>query len=134
MSSSTNRTAVFNDLFALIYSQPREKQNCVPDFLRFEYLYNNQLLTVFMQNTLSKLVKLLRRHVFAQHPVRNKCAKFKVNRLSLFGGCQMFNTQKPFCSKIPLTMKTVTSNSLEKHCLTKLPSLKFFLKSIHPSR
>ena len=59
MSSCTNRIEVFNDFFSLICSQPRDKQNRARDFLLFKYFLNNLLLTVFMQNTLSKLVELL---------------------------------------------------------------------------
>ena len=55
MSSCTNRIAVFYNFFSLICSQLREKQNCGHDFLLFK---QNLLLTVFMQNTLSKLVEL----------------------------------------------------------------------------
>ena len=35
--------AVFNNLFALKCSQPREKQNRVDDFLHFKYFLNNLL-------------------------------------------------------------------------------------------
>ena len=59
MSSCTNRIVVFDNFFLLIFSQPREKQNRACDFLLFKYFLNNLLLTVFMQNTLSKLVELL---------------------------------------------------------------------------
>ena len=59
MSSCTNTVAVFVNLFSLICSQPRDKQNRARDFLLFKYFLNNLLLTVFMQNTLSKLVELL---------------------------------------------------------------------------
>ena len=59
LSSCTNRIAVFNDFFSLICSQPRDKQNRARDFLLSKYFLNNPLLTVFMQNTLSKLVELL---------------------------------------------------------------------------
>ena len=59
LSSCTNRIAVFNDFFSLICSQPRDKQNRARDFLLSKYFLNNLLLTVFMQNTLSKLVELL---------------------------------------------------------------------------
>ena len=59
MSSCTNRIVVFNNFFSLIFSQPRDKQNRARDFLLFKYFLNNLLLTVFMQNTLSKLVELL---------------------------------------------------------------------------
>ena len=56
------------------------------------------------------------------------CAKFKIYRLRHFlsGTCQVFITQKPLPSKIPLTIKTAT------HFLIKLPSVRFLLKSIHP--
>ena len=59
MSSCTNRIAVFNNFFSLICSQPRDKQNHARDFLLSKYFLKNLLLTVFMQNTLSKLVELL---------------------------------------------------------------------------
>ena len=59
MSSCTDRIVVFNNFFSLIFSQPRVKQNRARDFLLFKYFLNNLLLTVFMQNTLSKLVELL---------------------------------------------------------------------------
>ena len=54
------------------------------------------------------------RHGFVQQSVRNACAKFKVDCLSRFrtGARQVFTSQKPFPSEIPLTMKTATSNSL----------------------
>ena len=55
-----------------------------------------------------------RGHGFVQQSARNVCAKFKVDRLSRFrtGARQVFDTQKLFPSKIPVTMKTATSNSL----------------------
>ena len=55
-----------------------------------------------------------RGHSFVQQPVRNVCAKFKVDRLSRFrtGARHVLTTQKRFPSEIPLTMKTATSNSL----------------------
>ena len=59
MSSCTNRIAVFNNFFSLICSQPRDKRNFAPDFLLSKYFLNNLLLTVFIQNTLPKLVELL---------------------------------------------------------------------------
>ena len=59
MRPRTNRIAVFSFLFALICSQPRAKQNNVCDNLLFKNFLNNLLLTVCMQNTLSKLVELL---------------------------------------------------------------------------
>ena len=60
MSSCTDRIVVFNNFFALIFSQPRGKQNRTRDFLPFKYFLNNLLLNVFMQNKLSKLVELLK--------------------------------------------------------------------------
>ena len=45
--------------FSLTCRQPKDKQNRARDFLLFKYFLNNLLLTVFMQNTLSKLLKLL---------------------------------------------------------------------------
>ena len=52
------------------------------------------------------------------------CAKFKVDRLSHFrtGTRQMFTSQKPFPSEIPLTIKSAT------HFLIKLPYAIFLLK------
>ena len=91
MSSCTDRIVVFNNSFSLIFSQPRDKQNSGDDFFFFFFwniFLSNILLTVFMQNTISKHVKSLR----AAHYV--------------------FTTQKPFLSEIPLTMKTTTSSLL----------------------
>ena len=48
--------AVFNNLFALICSQARGKQNRARKFLLFQYFLNNPLLTVSMQNTLSRVI------------------------------------------------------------------------------
>ena len=59
MSSCTDRIAVFNIFFSLTCSQPRDKQNGVRDFIFFKYFLNNLLLTVFMQNVLSRLAELL---------------------------------------------------------------------------
>ena len=59
MSSCTERIVVFNNFFSHIFSQPRDKQTRARDFLLFKYFLNNLLLTVFMQNKLSKLVELL---------------------------------------------------------------------------
>ena len=58
LSSCTNRIAVVSNFFSLICSQPREKENRARDFLLSKYFLNNLLLTVFMQNMLSKLVEL----------------------------------------------------------------------------
>ena len=53
-------------------------------------------------------------HGFVQQSVRNVGAKFKVDCLSRFrtGAPQVFTSQKPYPTEIPLTMKTGTSNSL----------------------
>ena len=59
MSSCTNSIAVFSIFFSLICSRPKDKQNRAREFFRFEYFLNNQLLIVFMETTLSKLVELL---------------------------------------------------------------------------
>ena len=42
------------------------------------------------------------RAIFVQNPVRDVCAKFKVDRLSRFrtGARKMFTTQKPYLSEI----------------------------------
>ena len=55
-----------------------------------------------------------RRHSFVQQSFRNVCAKFKVDPFNRFGtgAHHVLTTQKRFPSKIPLTMKTATSNSL----------------------
>ena len=67
LSSSTNRIAVFNNFFSLICSQPKDKQNRARDFVLSKYFLNNLLLTVFMQNTLSKFVKLLQKKWITHH-------------------------------------------------------------------
>ena len=59
LSSGTNRIAVLNNFCSLICSPPRDRWNCARDSLLSTYSFNNLLLTVFMQNTLSKLVELL---------------------------------------------------------------------------
>ena len=59
LSSRNNRIAVFNYFFSLICSQPRHRQNRARDFLLSKYFFSNLLLTVFIRNTLSKLVELL---------------------------------------------------------------------------
>ena len=59
MSSCTDRIVLVNHFFSLIFSQLRDKQKRACDFLLFKYFLNNLLLTVLMQNTLSKLVELL---------------------------------------------------------------------------
>ena len=59
MSPCSNIIAVFNNFFPLICSETREKQNRTHDFFPLEYFLNNQLLTIFMETTLSKLVELL---------------------------------------------------------------------------
>ena len=94
MSSCTNRFAISNNFFSLICRQPRDKQNRPRDFLLFKHFLNNLLLTVFMQNTLSKLVELLQlktysllgktRAPFCASVFRNVWAKFKVDRLTGF--------------------------------------------------
>ena len=53
LSSCTNKFAVFNNIFSLIYRQPRDKQNHARDFLLSRYFLNSLLLTVTMKNTLS---------------------------------------------------------------------------------
>ena len=55
-----------------------------------------------------------RGHDFVQQSVRNVCVKFKVDQVNRFrtGARQVLTTQKLFPSKIPLTMKIATSNSL----------------------
>ena len=53
-------------------------------------------------------------HAFVQHPVRNVCAKFRVDHLSRFRTrtCQVFTTQKSFPYETPVTTKPATSNFL----------------------
>ena len=43
MSSCTDRIVEFNNFFPLIFSQPRDEQNCARDFLLFKYFLNNLL-------------------------------------------------------------------------------------------
>ena len=59
LSSCTKGIAVFNNCFLLIRSQPRDKRKRARDFLLSKYFSNNLLLTVFVQDTLSKLAELL---------------------------------------------------------------------------
>ena len=59
LSSCTVKIIVFNNFLSLLFSQPRDKQNCTPNFLLFKYFLSDILLTIFKQNTLSKLVELL---------------------------------------------------------------------------
>ena len=76
--------------FSLICSQPRDKQKRTRNFLLSKDFLNNLLLTVFMQNKLSKFVELFQQKMnnsllgetrarFAQQSVRNVSAKFKVD-------------------------------------------------------
>ena len=55
MSSCIKKIAVFNNLFLMICSQPRNKQNSALNYPLFKYFLNSLLLSVFKQNTLSKL-------------------------------------------------------------------------------
>ena len=59
MSSCINRFSVFNNLFALTCSQPKDKQNHAHDFLLFKHFLKKLLLTVFIQDAISKFAKLL---------------------------------------------------------------------------
>ena len=59
MRSCTNRIAVFNNFFFLLYNQTRDKKKRARDFFPFKYFLNNQLFTVYMENKLSKLAELL---------------------------------------------------------------------------
>ena len=54
------------------------------------------------------------------------CAKFKADHLSRFctAARQVFSTQKPFSSKIPLTMKMKHQILFKIRFLIKLPSVK----------
>ena len=62
-------------------------------------------------------------HPFVQQVVINKYAKLKVDRFSSLstGARQVFTTQKPFLSEIPLTMRTGKSNKFSTRFLIKLP-------------
>ena len=77
-SSCSGRIVVLNNFFSLIFNQPRDKQNRACNFLLFKY---NLLLTVFMQNTLSKLVDLLQ-YVQLQFTF---CVYWEVNIWTLLG-------------------------------------------------
>ena len=61
MSSCTKGTAVSSNVFSLICTQPRDKQNRAHNFFIFKYVLNNPLSTVFMQNALLKPVELLQK-------------------------------------------------------------------------
>ena len=79
-----------------------------------------------MQNRLSKLVELLKQKknysLLEKTRTRFLCSslleicvlKFKIDFFGRFrtGARQVFTTQKPLPTEIPLTMKNVTSNSL----------------------
>ena len=64
-------------------------------------------------------------HVFVQHPVRNVCLQFKIDRLNRFptGVLQVFTTQKSFPSDIPPAIKT--SKAATGGVLSKKVVLKF---------
>ena len=109
-----------------MFSQAKDQQNSARNFHFFKYFLNNLLLTVFMQNTLSKLVELMQQKMnesllektrarFCVVVFGKVCAKFKFDSLNRFcaRARQLFTIQKPFPSEIPLTIKTATSNSLE---------------------
>ena len=61
-----------------------------------------------------------------QQSVRNVCAKFKVDRFRT-GARQVFTTHP---SEIPLTTKLQYQIRFKIRFLTKLPSVKFLLKSL----
>ena len=70
-----------------------------------------------MQNTLSTIKNdslLEKAGTVLCSSLLEKCAKFKVDRFSRFctRAHHVLTTQKRFPSKIPLTRKTATSNSL----------------------
>ena len=101
--------------YSLICSQPKDKQNRARDFRLFKYFLNNLFSTAFRQNRLSKLVVRKNADNVLCSSLLEMCAqKFKVDFASRFctGVRQVFKNQKPLTTGIPLTMKTVTSNSL----------------------
>ena len=58
-SSCTNKSVVFYGFFSLKCILPRPKQNRWRIFILSKYFMNNLFLTVFVQNVISKFVKVL---------------------------------------------------------------------------
>ena len=58
-SSCINRFVVFYSFFSLKFKLPRPKENLARVFILFKYFVNNLVLTVFIQNVISKFVKVL---------------------------------------------------------------------------
>ena len=115
---------VFNKFHSPECRKPRFKQKSARDFFLFKYFLNNQLLIVLVQNFLVKLVSVLQLKVynslleksrlyFCTAAAGNVCANFKVDRLSRFctESWNALSPRKPFPGKIPLTVKTATSNT-----------------------
>ena len=119
MSSCTNRIAVFYKFFSLICSQPRDKQNRACDFLLFNYFLNNLISTLFMQNSFSKHVKLLKKKQKnnQQHVVRKNVDMILC--CSLWEMCVQKFKVDLFNLSIKFSLNTF---------LIKLPSVKFLLK------
>ena len=119
MSSCTNRIAVFYKFFSLICSQPRDKQNRACDFLLFNYFLNNLISTLFMQNSFSKHVKLLKKKQKnnQQHVVRKNVDMILC--CSLWEMCVQKFRVDLFNLSIKFSLNTF---------LIKLPSVKFLLK------
>ena len=113
MSSCTNRFAVFYIFFSLICSQPRDKQNRDHDFFLFKYFLNNIFSTVLMQNTLSKLVELLKQKMNNSLLVKTRtqfcavvCRKWLCKSLKLIFSAVF-------------VLELVKCSQPRNHCLTK---------------
>ena len=98
MSSCINKIAVFKNLFALICSQPRDKQNRARDFFLFIYFLQlisckKKLVELLQLKMNDSLLEKIYGYIFVQHLIENGCAKFKVDRLSHLctGVRQVFN-------------------------------------------
>ena len=124
MISYTNKVAVFKNLFALICSQPKDKQNCTHNFSQicFEWSALNYFHEKYAFKT-RQIIATKNKWLIATKNVDR--ASFKillemcVQNLKLIV-CSIFVLQlhkrSPprhlFPNEIPLTMKTSTSNSL----------------------
>ena len=101
-------------------------------FLLFKYFLDNLFLTVFVQNVISKFVKVLPQklsnsllenswNAFVQRSVRTACAKFKVDHLKSLSVHHTEIFYQRNCSN----HENCNCKYLETHFLIKLPSLKF---------
>ena len=112
-----------------------KSQKCgVCVFLLFKYFLDNAFLTVFVQNLISKFVKVLpqnlnnREHASVQQPVRTLCAKFKVYHLKSLSVHTEIVYQHNSCThencKVPLTAFSDQTTIFEIY----FSNLHFFLR------